>query len=117
MKLDGEIMSRNLTGDEGNDLLMMMRNAVHADGCVVPPLLNEEEPLIGEAERRLLPRRIAEAVVLGQRLDAGWRVRLGRCARRVDGKADRLAQRFLDQRLLLARRDREVKCPIEIGKR
>ena len=83
---------------------------------VVPPLLLEQERLLDEVERRLLPRLVAEAAVLRQRLDA----RLGRRAlpqvpRDVVLEAGELAARLLRELHLLARRERDVRPPVEIS--
>ena len=50
---------------------MVRGDAGHARGGVVPPLLVEQERLVNQVERPLLPLGRGKALVLRQRLNAG----------------------------------------------
>ena len=61
----------HLARGELDHVLVLLRDAAHAGGRVVPPLLLQQERLVDEVVRPLLPRLAGEAPVLRQRLDAG----------------------------------------------
>jgi hypothetical protein len=83
---------------------MTLRNAAHAGRCVVPPLLLQQEGLVDEDVRPLLPLFVDEAMILQQRFDARFRVSaLERIAIGVIPETDRLADCFVDELQALAR--------------
>src|SRR3546814_1793118 len=61
----------DLPGGEFHHGLVMRRDAAHAGGGIVPPLLGQQERLVDQVEGRALPGRVAEPPVLFQRRDAG----------------------------------------------
>ena len=75
---------------------------------VVPPLLIQQERLVDEVERRLLPARMVEAVVLGQRNDARRSLCVPGAASRIVAEAHYLLHRLFDQARSLARQESEV---------
>jgi hypothetical protein len=60
----------DLAGAELDHRLVLARDAADARGGVVPPLLLQQERLVDEVIRPLLPRLGREALILRQRLDA-----------------------------------------------
>jgi hypothetical protein len=80
-------------------------------------LLGQEEGLLDQVERRLLPARVLEAVVLRQRLDAGRRLRVAGRPRGPDREPQRLARRLVGELRLLAGRKAEVDEPVDVGAR
>ncbi len=104
----------HLPRGEGDHPLVMAADARDVVGRVPDPLLHQQEALLVQVERRLLPRRIDEAPVLRQRVDA----RLGLAAHRlegVEGVLGRLALRLARELHLLAGRGREVPVPVGPG--
>ena len=95
----------------------MLRDASDLAGGVVEPLLAQQERLIDQAEGRMAPFRIEKTPILGQGVDTGRHlVPFTRDLDRVEQEAHGLAHGFLGQFLLLARRQRHVQRPVEIGK-
>ena len=88
---------------ESDHVLVMARHATHAGGGVVPPLLLQQEPLVNDVERPLLPGRSREAPILLQRFDARWAALSACSVRGVARQALLLVQPFFDQAALLAR--------------
>jgi len=60
-EVDGRDHVEQLARDEGDDLLVMRRNATDAGRDVMPPLLVEQEALVDDVERPVLPCRVAKA--------------------------------------------------------
>eukprot|EP01133_Synstelium_polycarpum_P023734 gene23734-biopygen20289 len=106
-----------LAHGEGDDVLVVRRDAAHARGGAVPPLLLQQEALVDEVVRPALPGRVLEAPVLRQRGDAGRCAGVaGECGLRgVLLPAADLLPRFLQQGLLFRWRQRQVAEPVGIG--
>ena len=97
---------------ERDDVLVLLRHAAHARHRVVPPLLHQQERLVDDVVRRLVPGLAREAAVLRQRHDAGLdAVAPEGPAARVVGEAHRLLRRLLDEPHLLARARRRCAPP------
>ncbi len=96
--------------------LVLPGDAANAGGRVVPPLLIEQEGLVDEVERPLVPVFAGEAPVLRQRLDAALCLLAAeRAAGGVARKADGLSHRLVDELHPLARRVGEMDRPVQIG--
>src|SRR3546814_14514245 len=65
---------------------MVSAHPADSGGGGVPPLLVQQECLDDQIERRLLPCRIGEPTVLGQRFDRGG------CSRIVEASSDIIGQ-------------------------
>src|SRR3546814_17049410 len=63
--------SEDLPGRELGHVFMVSAHPADSGGGGVPPLLVQQECLDDQIERRLLPCRIGEPTVLGQRFDRG----------------------------------------------
>src|SRR3546814_4114462 len=80
---------------------MVSAHPADSGGGGVPPLLVQQECLDDQIERRLLPCRIGEPTVLGQRFDRGG------CSRIVEASSDIIGQAPIFSRGLGAQRSEE----------
>ena len=105
----------HLTRGEGHHALVLPGDAAHAGHRVVPPLLIQQERLVDQAERKLLPAGMVEAVVLRQRNDARRSLRVPGAASRVVAEAQYLLHRLFDETRSFAWQEGQVRGPVEIG--
>ena len=97
---------------------MRLGDAAHIRRGVVPPLLVQQKALVEQVEGRLLPGRVTEAPVLGQRLDAtGCSYPRHRALQGILSKTRALFQRLLPKLPLFARRRGHVDGPIRPHRR
>ena len=107
----------HLARHELDDVLVLLGDAAHAGRRVVPPLLLEQERLVDEVVRPLLPLLAGEAPILRQRLDAAAAscrppARSGRHSWRT---GPLFLAGLVDELQPLAGRIGEMRRPIEIG--
>ena len=96
---------------------MMLCDALNVCGCVVPPLLREQEALVHRVEGPALPGLTAKAGVLRKRLDT---VRAGLVRARADAIL-KIARPFVgsfpDELNLLVGREQQMLEPVGVSLR
>ena len=92
----------HLARGESHHVLVLPGDAAHAGHRVVPPLLIQQERLVDQTERQLLPAGMVEAVVLCQRNDARRSLRVPGAASRVIAEAQYLLHRLFHEARSLA---------------
>ena len=107
---------QQLAGNEIHHVFMLLRDAAHIGGCVVPPLLSEQKRLRVETERPTFPGLIGKAFVLRQRVSTGSRViELKKTGLTETREFSGFSERFLHQMRLFARSCCQMDCPVCIG--
>ena len=108
----------HLPHGELDDRLVLRRHAAHAGRGVVPPLLSQKKRLGEQVERRSFPLRPGKAPILRLRLDQGPGSLTGReVMQRRFKELARAPQGVLRYLHLPLRRRRQMRKPVDIGKR